>query len=111
MTAAKNLDGTPLDWLMNNTRLTDVIAYSKDESLPNNLIEQIKERSTDEETDCIQLLICKTKPFIWGMQRAIVNGVSAKGKDGFYANLPTIHEFADHGDVCEKKHPYCSLFY
>lgn len=96
---------------MNNKKLTELIDYAKDESLPDHIIENIKEHSLDEETDCIQLLICKTKPFIWGMQKAIIDGIIGKAKLGLFSNLPSMHEVTEHGDSCEKKHPYCPLHY
>lgn len=111
LTTAKELNGSPIDWIMNNNKLLELIDYAKDESLPEHIIDNIKDHSLDEETDCIQLLICKVKPFIWGMQKTIVDGIASKTKFGLFNNLPTVQEMAEHGDSCEKKHPYCPLYY
>lgn len=96
---------------MNNNYISDILLDAKNETLPDHIIEYIKERSVDEETDCIQLLICKTKPFIWGMQKAVTDGIAAKGAIGLFSHLPSINEVADYGDSCEKQHPYCVMYY
>lgn len=104
--------GTPLDWISKNTALADIIEAAKDPELPENLITNIKDQTSDEETGCIQLLLCKSSPLLWGMQRAI-NGSAPKeeatGTSAMFKYLPNLDELAEHGDKCEEKFPTCYL--
>ncbi|RZC38635.1 uncharacterized protein BDFB_008946 [Asbolus verrucosus] len=104
-------DGSPLDWMMSSSEVIQMFSHIKDKELPNHIIMHIKERALDEDTDCVQLLICKTAPFIWGMQKVLdVNENSTvKGPKSFYAYLPTLEEVTHHADGCDKNHPYCFI--
>lgn len=63
----------------------------------------------DEETGCIQQLICKSSPFIWGMQRALSFKANeqSKGRNALFAYFPNMEEVETYADECEKKYPYC----
>ncbi|KAK5643669.1 hypothetical protein RI129_007514 [Pyrocoelia pectoralis] len=114
LTEARKLKaGTPYDWVLNNSNLADIIESAKQDDLPENIVNYIKERGLEEDTDCIQLLLCKAAPLIWGMQKTVNSSHEnmPKGKAVLFANLPTLEEFADYGDICEKKHPYCLIYY
>ncbi|KAF5308344.1 hypothetical protein FQR65_LT18217 [Abscondita terminalis] len=114
LTAARKLNhGTPYDWIINNSHVSDILGTAKHSDLPSNIVEYIKDRGLDEETDCLQLLICKSTPLIWGMQKTVNSSIDdiPKGKAALFANLPSIQEFADYGDLCENKHPYCTIYY
>lgn len=102
-----------MEWMLNNSNVVDMLSDIKDKDLPINIVEYIKERGLDEDTDCIQLLVCKTAPLIWGMQKTINSTTkeAVKGRKALYSNLPTVEEFAENGDACEKKHPYCLIYY
>ncbi|KAF5302826.1 hypothetical protein FQA39_LY02006 [Lamprigera yunnana] len=110
---AKNLDEeSPYEWIINNSNIVDILSSVNDNNLPDNVIEYIKERGLDEETGCLQLLVCKTAPLIWGMQKSINSTHSVpKGKAALFANIPSTEEFSDYGDACEEKHPYCIINY
>lgn len=97
--------------MLNNKNVMGLIDYIKDNQLPNYVVAHIKEHSMDEETDCIQLLMCKTAPFVWGMQKALERNVSKEFRKSeiMYSFLPTLDEVSKHGDQCERKHPYCFI--
>lgn len=86
---------------------------SKDPALPEKIIEFLRERTADEETGCVQLLICKTAPFLWGMQEALnekmAKGDQISGAGGMFKHLPSKKEVEDYGDICETKFPACVL--
>ncbi|KAJ3630560.1 hypothetical protein MTP99_011752 [Tenebrio molitor] len=98
--------GSPLDWMMSSPQVIRMFSHIKDKSLPDHIIMYIKERALDEDTDCVQLLVCKGAPFIWGMQKVLDNS-TVKGAKSLYAHLPSLDEVVEHADLCDKKHPYC----
>ncbi|KAI4462816.1 hypothetical protein MML48_4g00006126 [Holotrichia oblita] len=106
-------DGDPFEWLSNNTQMSDVIRYVQDKNLSEHIIEYIKEHSLDEETDCIQLLICKLSPFIDSMQKSLQpKGENEdSGKNVLFKHMPSIENITTIGDKCEENHPYCRLIY
>lgn len=98
--------------MLNNSKVLDMLVDVKDSNLPDNIVGYIKEKGLDEDTDCIQLLVCKTAPLIWGMQKTLnTTKKFVKGKNSWFTYLPTVEEFGDHADSCEKKHPYCFIYY
>lgn len=106
--------GSPLDWITTNPsgQISELITAAKDPTLPERIVEYLQERTTDEETGCVQLLVCKSAPFLWGMQKAIGKNSPtsyATGTTGMYKYLPTLEEVANHGDDCEEKYPTCLL--
>lgn len=111
LTSARDLNGTPLEWIMDNSEVVGLLEHAKNNSLPNKIVNYIKERSLDEDTDCIQLLICKISPFVWGMQKAVGENNNRKGNGILFEHLPTADDVANNGDICEKKHPYCIIHY
>lgn len=103
--------GTLYDWMMNNSHVTSLIGKIKDRELPEHIINHIKEQSLDEESDCVQLLVCKITPFLWGMQESLDQKEIGKGVNSFYANLPSLEEVTLYGDACDGKHPFCFIDY
>lgn len=95
--------------MMNNTEVTDLIQHVTDKDLPERVIQYVKERSLDEETGCIQLLICKGSPFVWGMQKLLIRKKedNIKGRSAFYYYFPDLEEISNYADECDKKYPYC----
>ncbi|XP_044749118.1 uncharacterized protein LOC123309884 [Coccinella septempunctata] len=103
-------NGSPLDWVIEKPEVKSKMSYMVNPELPNDIVEYIKERSLDENTDCIQLLICKSAPFIWGMQRSLTGENSTVGGiSALFQHLPSTEEFLTNGERCEKQHPYCFL--
>ncbi|KAJ8945426.1 hypothetical protein NQ318_009882 [Aromia moschata] len=70
------------DWVVNKEGISEIMSDVKDENLSSKVIEYIKERSLDEDTGCIQLLLCKSTPFIRKMQKSISDRGSSNGKEG-----------------------------
>ncbi|XP_017775502.1 PREDICTED: uncharacterized protein LOC108561898 [Nicrophorus vespilloides] len=107
----RDLDESPLDWMLSNPEVEKMLPHASNGNLPHHIVEFLREGPARDSTGCLQLLICKGAPFVWGMQRAI----NAKGKDvkrGFSAltdYIPSLEQVAEHGDECEIKHPYCII--
>lgn len=74
------------------------------------------------DAECVLLLLCKLKPFIWKMQRAvnekIVGAESQPDKkrsekdpiDAFFRFVPSREEFENNGVNCEDTYTACKLF-
>ncbi|XP_018571604.1 uncharacterized protein LOC108911215 [Anoplophora glabripennis] len=103
--------GSLFDWVISDTDIADLLDNAKDEKLSQNIIEYVKERSLDEDTGCIQLLICKSSPFILQMQKSIKerSSNSSLGYGALYKYLPALEEVSDNGDACEKSYHYCTI--
>lgn len=96
--------------MIKNRKVSDLIETIKNENLNNMIMEYVKEKSLDEDSGCIQLLICKTSPFVQQMQEAVVSKRKVKGYKAFFEYLPNFEEIVSNGDDCEQKHPYCTIF-
>lgn len=97
--------------MMKNDMISEIVEETKDENLSNNIIDYVAERSLDEETGCVQLLLCKIKPFIAEMQRAIKErgrGI-VKGYRVLFEYFPNASVVAENGDKCERKYYYCKI--
>lgn len=77
------------------------------------------------DTDCVLLLLCKMKPFVWSMQKAInekLVGGRKKLADGlkqkehinridiFFEFVPSHEDFVNNGIECEANFTSCKLF-
>nr|CAI5859253.1 unnamed protein product [Callosobruchus analis] len=99
--------------MMKNPDVAETFGYAIDRDLVENVIEYVKERSLDEETGCLQLLICKSRPFFRRMQQIIAarRGNSTQFfQDETNGYFPNIDEVADYADACERRHPYCNIW-
>ncbi|XP_068631858.1 uncharacterized protein [Battus philenor] len=108
----------PSSWILTKSskRLQDLIITAKNETLPDNIGEFIKEHEFEEETSCIRLLVCKIKPFINKMQKTIFNNDNSKnhytetsGAGILYRYLPATEEIDSRSQLCEKRHKDCNL--
>jgi len=104
-----------LDWLMddNISQLSQVVHGAQQTSQHNRMIESIIER-TGNDTACVQLLICKMSPVVWGAQNAVKQSFSARSLDGsvldsFYEFLPSMGDFVRFSESCESQFPACPL--
>ena len=89
----------------------DAISKAQDETLPQHIIDNLTVK-TGNETACVQLLVCKMTPLIWGVQKTVKNQevVSARGfTNTLDMSLPPINEFNAFGDACEGQFPACPL--
>lgn len=95
----------------------------RDHELPNRLISMVQDMNYKAgDADCILLLLCKLKPFVWNMQKAIterVVGDSQKPTDDkkntnrmsiFFKYMPSLEEFKNNGVECEDSYKSCKLF-
>lgn len=114
-----------MDWILTNPneQLNKLLVQVRDKNLPQTLIEMVKsmEKRTGDG-DCIKLLICKTAPYVWGMQKAIherIDGVveedrvsskSGNRLDFMFKYIPDLDEFKIHGDACEEKYVGCQIY-
>jgi hypothetical protein len=92
-----------------------VLREAKSHSLPENILKTLKEK-TGNSTACVQLLICKMSPVVWGVQKTVKDHMENKNKtetgrasqsnsvvDSFLGNLPPKSVFVNFGDHCEKR--------
>lgn len=79
-----------------------------------------------DDTDCVLLLLCKMKPFVWNMQKAIggkiggdggqqqADDVNQKESDDrlnvFFKFVPSTEDFINNGMECEENYKTCKLF-
>lgn len=130
----------PFDWIVEKQSSDNELSSQLDALQHRDLTERVV-RSIDENdirnetnTDCIKLLLCKSAPFVWGMQRAIATKIQdksadyvnreeesvsdAEGREGdtntginaFFKHLPDVEEFKNHGDACEAQYKFCTLY-
>ncbi|KAJ9600747.1 hypothetical protein L9F63_001102 [Diploptera punctata] len=114
--------GTPVSWILDNpsAQMGNLLKRAQDEFLPDKVIRSIQDRYSDDESGCIQLLVCKTSPFVWGMQksvRALLRG-NQEDRKGWnrltpiqimYNDLPSVKEITEYGDNCEDRFPTCKI--
>lgn len=90
----------------------------RDHELPNKLItmvEQLNHKAGD--VDCVLMLLCKLKPFVWGMQKAVDTRIKrddvapdANRLGQFFKFVPSVEEFRNNGEECEESYRTCKLF-
>ncbi|XP_030747132.1 uncharacterized protein LOC115875767 [Sitophilus oryzae] len=110
---AKN--GDPFSWIMEKPEVRNIINEALNPKLPEEIIKYIKERSMDEETGCVQMLICKVSPIIRGMQKALNFTENYLHKDQnatvqkfvFSEYFPKVDEMLKHSWECEDKYHFC----
>ncbi|XP_054731653.1 uncharacterized protein LOC129240136 [Anastrepha obliqua] len=121
-------EGTPIDWYLENPnaemrRMLDNALNSQLTDRIAEMIERVEEQEGGQ-AGCIKLLMCKSSPIIWGMQRSVSERVTgnvvnttdesattrekAKPKKPFstevlFAHFPTIEEFREHGAICDER--------
>lgn len=135
-----------IDWIFQQSKSNPLISQHLDTMLDKNLPDRIVELVDYDDdngdgtgdgmkpktnTDCIKQLLCKTAPFIWGMQNAISTKISDTDAEpneaddasstsppdnvddrlnAFYKYLPSIAEFTKHGMTCENQYKNCKIF-
>ncbi|XP_067645250.1 uncharacterized protein [Eurosta solidaginis] len=126
-------EGTPIDWYLENPneRMSRLLNDALDSQLTERITEMIErvEEKQGGQAGCIKLLMCKSSPIIWGMQRAVSERVTGRSSnitnenaseeqekekkaksqkklfsaEGLFAYFPTMDEFRKHGDVCDER--------
>lgn len=98
----------------------------QDRDLPNKLISMVHDMNYKaSDTDCVMLLLCKLKPFVWSMQKAINERIAGDVKAQvnnskssayvdrisiFFKYVPSLEEFKNNGAECEDIYETCKLF-
>ncbi|XP_066248791.1 uncharacterized protein [Euwallacea similis] len=74
------------------------------------IISYIREHSSEEESGCVQLLICKLIPFFKSMQRALkdVKENRQRGRFNLFYHFPKGEEIAKQNENCANKIKWCS---
>lgn len=84
------------------------------------MVNEMNHKSGD--ADCVLLLLCKLKPFVWNMQKAInekIVGAESERADEmnkmdrlsvFFKFVPSLEEFKNNGMECEENYKLCELF-
>ncbi|XP_037928949.1 uncharacterized protein LOC119663417 [Teleopsis dalmanni] len=121
-------DGSPVDWFLENPneKMKQLLTEITDKNLSDKVITMIEEKETEPgQAGCIKMLMCKTSPIIWGMQKSVnerlnknsTNEVNTKDRDAqqdfnakaLFKDLPSLSEFRAHSDICEKRYgSYCN---
>lgn len=99
----------------------------RDRELPNKVISVVEAMNNKPgEADCVLLLLCKLKPFVWSMQKAIDTRIVGEPKQRvddvnkqepldrmsvFFKYVPSLDEFQNNGSECEENYPKCKLFW
>lgn len=121
-------EGTPIDWYLENP--DEGMRRTLDDALDSELAERITqmianvEQQSGGQGGCLKMLMCKSSPIIWGMQRSVSERVAGKAtnatepeapsKEGmqpkkifssevFFAHFPTLQEFRKHSTVCDER--------
>ena len=98
----------------------------RDHNLPNKLISLVEGMNIKAgDADCVLLLLCKLKPFVWSMQKAIsekIVGDKTERNDEsnqkkttdrmsiLFRFVPSLEEFRNNGMECEENYFQCKLF-
>lgn len=135
---AINLFDNAFEWIIEQSKVNPMLSKyfiaMLDTKLPEQVVKLIDSNngdssSNDENTDCMKLLICKSAPVIWGMQRAVSqqftdnepienddnsttdDTVNTDGRlKAFFQHLPNVEDFKIHGDACDERYSACNIF-
>nr|XP_027231518.1 uncharacterized protein LOC113823102 [Penaeus vannamei] len=111
---------SPLAWLLsgNPFQVDAMLREAQDPGLPRTIIEKLQ-RATGEKTACVQLLVCKMSPVVWGIQRSVKEAVQPRHLDPdapergvfqmLYDSLPELDAFVNFSESCEHQFPSCPL--
>ncbi|KAL1505785.1 hypothetical protein ABEB36_005266 [Hypothenemus hampei] len=102
----------PFNWVLENSEIFKLISMITDRKLPEYTIEYVKDHSsTEEENGCVQQMICKISPFIWGMQRALTDTKnSIKEKKllfDLFEYIPNVENIKMQSELCQQKYRLC----
>lgn len=112
-------EGTPFGWTITDhqRKLPSLIAGAQDNKLLEYLVEPIstmQQSTTDGE--CIKLLLCKTAPFVWRMQDAVMKSIQGQADedrqqtDGSPFNILSVwKEYKQHSKFCQRRYSHCNV--
>ncbi|XP_065359761.1 uncharacterized protein LOC135953711 [Calliphora vicina] len=117
-------DATTIDWFLQNS--SNKMKRILKEATHNNLADKLTDMIANYESKqgqgaCLKMLVCKSSPFIWGMQKSIKQHIEPKDKkqsaeedlnadtekqlfsvQHFFTHLPSVDEYREYGEKCEK---------
>ncbi|XP_024082947.1 uncharacterized protein LOC106670156 [Cimex lectularius] len=106
--------GNPLTWTFidfpNEAR--ELVRAAQEKSLPERLIKLLRDGATGE-TDCVQLLLCRSSPIIWAMQKSLYKPPDPSWPrlmplERMFAYFPTLEEILQHAATCNVRFPSCN---
>lgn len=86
-----------------------------DDKLPEYIVDMIesKESPNGNEAACLKMLMCKSSPIIWGMQKSLKKRLAGEpdepdedtymNANAFFKYLPSIKDYKEHGVSCETR--------
>lgn len=134
-------DPTTISWFLQNSsgKMKRILKHATHRNLAEKLTEMIANYETREgQGSCLKMLVCKSSPFIWGMQRSIrkhiepnINSEDDKNMDDdekkqetdkqvedkpflntkhFFTYLPSIEEYQKYSEKCEQLYSvHCNI--
>lgn len=92
-------------------KIMEMLEEAQNPNLPQHIIDILK-RDNDDSA-CVQLLICKISPIIWGLQSSVgevaYSGFSRSFNDAVKVNMPSMKELLGYSDQCDSSFPKCNL--
>ncbi|KAG7155415.1 uncharacterized protein LOC121855064 [Homarus americanus] len=113
-------ESSMLSWILrrNPFKIDAMLSEAQDPELPRTIIEKLVE-TTGDDTACLQLLVCKMSPVVWGVQRSVKQSAQARAMDQdapdqglfqtLYSSLPELDDFMEFSASCEHQFPACPL--
>ncbi|XP_050706242.1 uncharacterized protein LOC126991546 [Eriocheir sinensis] len=118
---SRDSETSVLNWFMRGdpTKVEAMLKEAQDPGLPRAIINKLA-RATGDDTACVQLLVCKMSPLVWGLQRSVaVSQAKARSTDPdvtrpglmevLYDALPPLNTFVTFSESCENQFPACPL--
>ncbi|KAK4300492.1 hypothetical protein Pmani_027317 [Petrolisthes manimaculis] len=111
-----------LSWFLNGNpgKVAAMLREAQDPGLPRAIIEKLV-KATGDETACVQLLVCKLSPVVWGLQRSVKDTTQARSLNPegpqpglmqmLYDALPPLNDFVAFSESCEVQFPSCPLLH
>ncbi|EDW36749.1 GL18431 [Drosophila persimilis] len=113
--------GSPIDWFLQRpgTHSKRLLGRIMDRDLPEHILDMIESKEDLErghEAGCLKMLMCKSKPIIWGMQNSLKKRLAGEpelpeeqenhnffNKGIFFKFLPSLKDFKEHSAGCETR--------
>lgn len=109
--------GSPIDWFLKRPggHTQRMLRRIMDRQLPEHVVDMLaaKESGDGNEAACLKLLMCKSSPIIWGMQKSLRKRLAGEPEehdpnaymnaDMFFKYLPSLNEYKEHGVGCETR--------
>ncbi|XP_022213820.2 uncharacterized protein LOC111068573 [Drosophila obscura] len=113
--------GSPIDWFLQRpgAHSKRLLGRIMDKELPEHILDMIEskeDREMGHEAGCLKMLMCKSKPIIWGMQNSLKKRLAGEpelpeeqdnhsffNKGIFFKYLPSLKDFKEHSADCETR--------